>query len=541
MGGDPVYRGPRPFGRTDDARFGGRTAEATQLGEAWLGNQLTYLYGPAGVGKTSLLIAGVLPTLRRRAISVLPVGSLSGQPAEPAGGFTLGGHRSPVASLPDHNPYSFALLRSWSDASTATRMAGRPVADFVAEYRQRHPHATVLAAIDHADDLFAGPAARQPLREAFLDQLAAVLRDNPGVHLLVSVREDSLHYYAEAIGEGTAFALKPLSPAAALEAVARPRVFSTDAATALIESLRTGPDIVEPALLQISCAGLWESLQAQTSLVTLSHLERHSVTVDSVLTGYCAAAVSAVADMHELSPEQLRSWLIGTFITGTGQLSSVAEGRPETAGMPVTVPRLFEDRFLLRASTAAAAMAAVMPGAVPVPRPAPGTPPGTASRSRWYTLLSQRLVEPLRDTDAEETNAPDASPPDPEEYLRAAERARVIGERDLAFRLVTLVLRMAPPTSLRTHADAHSLIGDISYEQGFLDKAEESYRTAMVFFEACGEHTIVGRLLAATARTLFDRDRTAEGLNYQLAAVARVPDAALQDKLLWILNSGNRS
>ena len=50
---------PCPFGRMDDARFGGRTStEAKRLGDAWLGNQLTYLYGPAGVGKTSLLLPG---------------------------------------------------------------------------------------------------------------------------------------------------------------------------------------------------------------------------------------------------------------------------------------------------------------------------------------------------------------------------------------------------------------------------------------------------------------------------------------------------
>ena len=97
------------------------------------------------------------------------------------------------------------------------------------------------------------------------------------------------------------------------------------------------------------------------------------------------------------------------------------------------------------------------------------------------------------------------------------------------------MLQIAPATSLRLHADAHTLAGDLAYERGLLDKAEESYRTAMLFFESCGEHAAAGRLLAAIARTYLDRGRILDALNYMQASVRRVADAALHENFLWVL------
>ena len=146
MGDDPAYPGVRPYRRDDSTRFRGRASEADTLGTAWLQNQLTYLCGPAGIGKTSLLVAGVLPRVegRKAAVAVLPVGGVSGQTDSGPGtaavsGYTLSGTRYPVAALPEHNPYSFALLRSWSDAGTAAQMASKPIDEFIGAYLARNP------------------------------------------------------------------------------------------------------------------------------------------------------------------------------------------------------------------------------------------------------------------------------------------------------------------------------------------------------------------------------------------------------------------
>lgn len=550
MGEFPAYPGARPYSRADSAQFRGRASEADRLSAAWLANRLTYLCGPAGIGKTSLLVAGVLPNVegRKPTISVLPVGRINGQPdigsdIAAASGFTLSAMRYPIAAMPEHNPYSFALLRSWSDASTAAQMASKPIDEFISEHVARDPDKVILAAIDQADDLFTGPPGRQSLRQRFLDQLAAVLRDHPRLHLLVAVRDDCLLQYTEVIGEGVQIWVDRLGVTAAYEAITSARVFADDAVEELIASLRSDTaaapgvrpaaqaegGVIEPSLLQIACAGLWASLRQRVSVVSLYELRQHGdVTVSTVLRDYCAATVGTVADMHQIPSDRLRSWLIDTFISGAGELASAPEGQPDTAGVPTTAARALEDRYLLRAHHVPPPNPASAPANVPPRRLAPPL--------RRYMLLSDRLMEPLRKTEPADGAAIQVDP-DPTEYLRAAERARITGERDLASRLADQVLRIAPATSLRLHAETHSLVGDLAYEQGSLDKAEDSYRMAMLLFQACGGQAAVARLLAAIARTYLDRGRIVDALSYMNAAVSRVADATLHENLLWVLQA----
>jgi tetratricopeptide (TPR) repeat protein len=126
---------------------------------------------------------------------------------------------------------------------------------------------------------------------------------------------------------------------------------------------------------------------------------------------------------------------------------------------------------------------------------------------------------------------------DLDEYLRAAERALTTGEHDLAAKLAAHVLSLAPQSDWRRHAEAHALLGDLAYEQGFLDKSDEAYRTAMLLFEGCGEHAAVGRLLAAVAQTLIGRDRLIDALDLLRAAISRVPDVAVRDSFFFVLQA----
>jgi hypothetical protein len=60
------YRGLRPYTEAEAAFFFGREAEGEIVAANLLGARLTLLYGPSGVGKSSVLLAGVVSGLRER-------------------------------------------------------------------------------------------------------------------------------------------------------------------------------------------------------------------------------------------------------------------------------------------------------------------------------------------------------------------------------------------------------------------------------------------------------------------------------------------
>ena len=63
--GSCPYKGLIPFDEDDEKYFAGRTNETRTLATALYGSSLTVLFGESGVGKTSVLRAGLLPELRK--------------------------------------------------------------------------------------------------------------------------------------------------------------------------------------------------------------------------------------------------------------------------------------------------------------------------------------------------------------------------------------------------------------------------------------------------------------------------------------------
>jgi len=508
LSAEGAYPGFRPYARNDSDRFFGRTAEAAYLGQKWLENRVTFLYGPAGIGKTSLLTAGVLPLVEGKNVSILPVGNLSCSA------------RSPIATLRARNPYTLALLRSWSDADTANHYADSTIDDFFRQYAKQHDHnVSLLAAIDRADDLFAGPASHQRYGRRFLGELVDALREQPALHLLMAFREDVLPQVTEVIGAGEGFHLRALKVAAACEAAEGTGLFESEAASELVRRIRTSrivgtagderlviSDDIEPTLLQAACARLWESLRSDSGVVTLREMRRHG-DVDAALSGYCSAAIATVAAAHDIPVAWLRFWLIRTFITDVGDRNITAEEPTEIADTPRMVTRALEDRHLLRAQA------------------------GRPSGPRLYQLMSDRLLEPLRHAADDSSSAEDA-----DEYLRAAERALITGEHGPAEKYASKVLIVAPATALRLHAQARSLLGNLYHEQGDFDKAEEHYWEAATLFDTVGDRPSVVRLLAAISLTLSGRGKLGEALNQLRSALNRAAaDATVQVELNWVM------
>jgi tetratricopeptide (TPR) repeat protein len=520
--GERPYVGVRPFRAEDGDRFFGRSTESRDLAALWRANRLTVLYGASGAGKTSLLMAGVIPLLDTESAEVLPVGRVS--------------HASafPLAALPEHNPYTFALLTSWSPDESATSLSGLAVPDFLRRRGKRTDRygrpLPVFAAIDQAEELFADSAHHNRYRRPFIDELVDALDEHPDLHLLLSIRESSridLSPYEHDLGRVSPewFHLFPLTPEDALEAARGPlegtdRSFAPGAAEGLVDSLRTSEIVsavgqrsrviakdVEPALLQIVCSQLWEALPDDINVITSRELRTHA-DVGRTLADFCGRVLTAIADDHGLHVTDLRSWLQRTFITELGRRSTVDEGVTQTAGMPNVVVRALENRHILKAER--------------------------QSDSRWYVLQHDRLIEPIRRMDDEALGSlPRIRPA---EYLRTAEEALAAGELTLAEEQAEKALQASADTDLRLRAEAESFLGNIAHERGVPKEAEARYRAAAPLFEVLQDTPAVARLLAAIGQSLLAQGRRAEAVDQLRAAVGRVPnDLTVQTELGWTL------
>lgn len=513
------YAGSRPYRLADAHRFFGRSADAGGLAELWLANRLVIVTGRVASGKTSLLRAGVRPLVAAAGVDVLPPGRLSCYATFPS------------AALPPHNPYTLALLRSWCPGETAARLAGLSVLDFVRRYTGKHG-GTILAAIDHVEDLPAYSGRRQVLARQFLHELGeavqAVQAAGPRLHLLLVIRADRAGLLTQELPGGVRYQVSPLTRLGALEAVTRPlggtgREITDSAAEKVVSDLVTKQvvtdgrarevtvDCVEPALLQAACTRLWRDLPGDVDRITVREVRAYG-NAETALAAHCTRAIAFAADEHNLSPAWLRSWLLDNFITEHGTRAQVPEGAVTTAKVANAVLCSLADRHLLTAASA-------------------------ADGARSYQLLSDRLIEPLR-------NAADELPPpaDPGRYLRAAERALALGEPDLAGRHAKHCLLTAPQNDYRLRAETHSLLGNIAHEQDMPGQAEQLYSEAAGLFEAVRDVGAVACELAAAGETQLAQGRIAEAVSTLRAAVSRLPNEAVHQtrlaRALWQLGEG---
>jgi tetratricopeptide (TPR) repeat protein len=510
------FVGDRPFARADAAVFFGRAAEAAEVAGLWRRNRLTVLFGTSGAGVTSLVSAGILPGAASDGAETFPVGRVAQ------------GSPFPVAALPPgHNPHTLALLSSWSPGESLTGLAPLTLVDFLRK-RWRYTRATdaygrspaLLCAIDQAEELVTGEIGGDGHRDAFIQELAAALREIPELHVLCCVRGDyKADLIARLAGGGcsvdTEFELRPLTPAAALAAVRDPvtatgRSVAPWVAEQIVEDLtgrgdRDEPEVAPP-LLQGVCARLWRALPGDMG--EFSELElRRAGGVSQLLADYCDRAVATVSVDYRIPAEDLWSWLQEWFVTSLGKRAFVDEDRTGIRGMPAVVVRALRDCHLLSAELRAG--------------------------SRWYSLQHDCLVAPVRQA-RDRLRGLAAMLPirhGAAEYLNAAERAMAAGEPALAQRHIAQALRESAG-DLKLSAAAESLLGNAAYVQGDMTAAEARYRAASTLAEAAQDTPLVAHLLAAIGRTLLNRRRFSEAVDCLYGAVARLPnDQAVQAEL----------
>ena len=166
---DP-YPGLAPFTEKDATFFFGRETEVARMWRTLTSRRLLGLIGPSGVGKSSFLRAGIMPSAPDG------WGVLICQPGE-----------SPFVSLARTLVPEFA-----GDVEATERLFdirdGRRALPMVSRWRERHERALLI--VDQFEELFTlNPIATQ---EIFIDLLGSLV-DEADLHVLLSMRDDFLH------------------------------------------------------------------------------------------------------------------------------------------------------------------------------------------------------------------------------------------------------------------------------------------------------------------------------------------------------------
>lgn len=484
------YPGWRPFGRADAGRFFGRHGEARSAARLWLENRLTVLHGTAAVGKTSLLVAGVLPLLDAASredpddLVVLPVAELTSAAA-------------PMAEpLIDRNPSSFSVLRMWAQAEGPSIRAAS-FSDFLLSTRDqidvvRKPR-RVLAAIDHFDWIFDAPDDE---RETFIGELADALRRVPELSLLLIVDDDSLQrfrFHQARLWDSDVGYLKlgRLAPVDALAAVNGPlagidHAFQPDAAEEFVAALGTvsGRDSeadglsVQPLLLQLACAEAWSKLSPADKVIT-SELLRDVGDIGRALRHFYDSSVRMTHQITGVPENQLRGWAEYAFVDPRGAPRSAPKESGLTAGMAHQVVDVLVERHFLalkrppHRTLCRLTLAAMAPAVREVNRMWRSVSQPGALDYTPAAIKPGAYAAAARDAFAE-GNLSDAQ----SLAVLAAERFRLSGdERKLAHALM--------------------LRGDIACARGDLGYAEENFQEALARFSVLQDRNQTARTLSA--------------------------------------------
>lgn len=382
------YVGPSAFTEAEADRFFGREREARDLKSMLIAHRLVLFYAQSGAGKSSLINARLIPSLRDDGFEVLPVGRVGGE----------------VVNDVD-NPFTHNLMLTLDKGQHSPEyFVNMTLAHFLAGFRSLNPtfvftepdeandleNVPRSLIIDQFEEIFTTNLHAWAKREGFFRQLAEAMRNEPRLWVLLAMREDyvaALDPYAHLLPGNlrARFYIQPMRSEAALEAIVKPaqqfgRPFSEGAASYLVDDLRKTRaygqaefqlgQFVEPVQLQVVCQELWDSLEAESpgQAITVEDIHRLG-DVDLALVQFYERAVAEVTQETEVTEMALRQWFERRLITEARTRGLVFRGAVDTGGLPNPAVHRLADRFLLRADT----------------RPA-----GT-----WYELVNDRFIEPI--------------------------------------------------------------------------------------------------------------------------------------------------
>ncbi len=299
------YKGLQPYGQDDAAIFAGRGQESMQLANRVLANRLTILYGESGVGKSSLLRAGL--------------------------GARVAAQRGllAVAQPEADTPLVENLRRSLLAEAKRTGLfpeSGGALSDLIRS-AQRSLDGPVVLAIDQAEQFFLVYSDEE--RAAALRQLQGFLADRSlNLRFVIAIREDALGRLQplEAILPNVLnvrYRVERLGREAAREAMENPaELYGVQWEAALVQRLlgdltdsATGG--VGPPQLQINCERLYQETLARhpTPPQTISLALFESLGNTTTLLGdYLTQSVQTLESAQQPTARNL----LGALVSSSG-------------------------------------------------------------------------------------------------------------------------------------------------------------------------------------------------------------------------------
>ena len=385
--GKEPFVGPRPFELHHRDIFFGRDKEINDIVSLTISHRVLVLFAQSGAGKTSLLNAGVIPSLINEDFDILPIARVRGMiPNE--------------MSIDEvSNPYALNAIISWADEdeSSLIELNKTSISEFLKNRKIKidedgfpMPKCIIF---DQFEELFTSYPNRWQDREKFILQVTEAIEQDPLLRIIIAIREDYFahldpfkKYFPENLRN--TFHLECLKKDSGLKAIEGPLEKTTvtitkeAANTILTDLLRVKVETsagnieaitgqyVEPVQLQVVCENLWRELPETVTEITTEHFKKFG-NVDQALTMFYENAVAETVRSTGVKEGDLRMWFEQRLITPASTRGTVFRGKNKTGGIINEAIDILENQHVIRAER--------------------------RKGGRWYELTHDRFIKPIQE------------------------------------------------------------------------------------------------------------------------------------------------